>query len=180
MIRTKVNNKCRQIRAWLYTATNRYFGPEAHWLQKHIMNCPRCQRRLASYGRVNLALSLIKSQPHKHDLLLRANTQAIGVLNHSLRHVSKAQKLRTVKPELIPAVRWSKCVYTAVSLTACIVIVVLMKIGIFTSIDKFQTKSQKVIRQYYASNVGQDLADEIFPESSEKPNTKNPSGTLAT
>ncbi len=180
MISTKVNNKCRQIRAWLYTAMNRYFGPEAHWLQKHIMNCPRCQRRIVSYGKVNLALSLMKSQPHQLDLLLRANTQAIGVLKHSLRHVPKAQKLKTIKLEPIPAVGWRKCAYTATSLTACIVIVILMKIGIFTSMDKFQTKGQKVIRQYYASQVGQDLADEIFPEDSEKPHTKNPGGILTT
>lgn len=180
MIRTKVNNKCRQIRAWLFSATNRYFGLEAHWLQKHIMNCPRCQRRFASYGRVNLALSLMKSQQHQNDLLLRANTQAIGVLQHSLRHVPKAQKLRTIKPKPFLTVRWGKCANTAVSLTACIVVVILMKIGIFTSMDKFQTKGQKVIRQYYASNVGQDLADQIFPENSEKTQTKNPGQTLAT
>jgi hypothetical protein len=122
----------------------------------------------------------MKSQAHQNDLLLRANTQAIGVLKHSLRHVPKAQKLRTIKPEPILAVRWGKCANTAVSLTACIVIVILMKVGIFTSMDKFQTKSQKVIKQYYASNVGQDLADEIFPKNSEKPHTKHPGGTLAT
>jgi len=178
MIHTKVNNKCRQIRAWLYNATNRYFGPEAHWLQKHIMNCPRCQRRFASYGRVNLALSLLKSQPHQNDLLIRSNTQAIDVLKHSLRNIPKAQKLRTIVPEPMLAVRWKKCAYTAVSMTACIMVVILMKIGIFTSMDKFQTKSQKIIRQYYASNVGQDLADELFPENPEKPHAKNPDGTL--
>jgi len=30
--------------------------------------------------------------------------------------------------------------------------------------NEFQTQGQKVIRQYYASRVGGDLADEIFPE----------------
>jgi hypothetical protein len=37
-----------------------------------------------------------------------------------------------------------------------------MKIGVFSSKDKFQTEGQKIIRQYDASHVGKDLTDEIF------------------
>jgi hypothetical protein len=39
----------------------------------------------------------------------------------------------------------------------------LMKIGIFSSVEKFHSEGQKVLKQYYVKNVGQDLANEIFP-----------------
>ena len=158
----KANNKCRQIRAWLYKAVSSRIGPNADWVQSHIANCPRCQQRLASVGKVNLALSIIKSQPHKLDLLMRTNAQAIGVLKHSLRQAPKAQKLRTMLPEPKLLERWGKYTHPAANAAACILILLLMKIGVFSSMDKFQTEGQKVIKQYYASRVGEDLADEIF------------------
>ena len=162
MTRTKKDNKCRRIRAWLYKAINSRFGLDADWVQNHIANCMRCQRRMASIGKVNLAMSIIKSQPHKLDLLMRANTQAIGVLKHSLRQAPKARKLKEARPEPKLLERWSKYKHSAANAAACIAILFLMKIGVFSSMDKFQTEGQKVIRQYYAAQVGQDLADELF------------------
>ena len=81
------NNKCRQIRQWLYDAIKSRLGIEADWAQNHIANCPRCQQRLASLGKVNLALSVIKNQPHNLDLLSRANTQAIDRRAVSWPHI---------------------------------------------------------------------------------------------
>ncbi len=164
MTTLKQNNKCKQIRNWLYKTTSRCIGPDAKWLQNHIINCPRCQERFASYSKVNLALSLMKSQPHNLDLLVRANTCTVDVLKHSLRTVPKAQRLKVIKPESWLMVRWSRCVCSAMSLTACIIIVMLMKIGIFSSMNKFQTQSQNVFNHYYANHIGQDMADELFPE----------------
>jgi len=168
------NNKCRRIRRWL--SVPKGFGLDADttlrsraslrstsWLQNHITNCPRCQRRLVSYGKVNLAISAIKSQPHKLDLLMCANAQAIGVLKHSLRQAQKAKKLRTIRPEPKLRERFGKYASSAANIAACIAIMLLMKIGVFSSMDTFQTQGQKVIKQYYASRVGDDLADEIFP-----------------
>ena len=163
---TKANkgapNKCRRIRSWLRTAISRRLGPDADWLQVHIANCPRCQRRLVRYGKVNLAMSVLKSQPHKLDLLMRANAQAVGVLKHSLRHVPKAQKLKTALPEPKLLERWSKYAHSTANAAACIAILLLMKAGVFSSVDQFQIRGQKVIKQYYASQVGEDLANEIF------------------
>jgi len=158
----KGNNTCRQIRNWLYKAINSRFGLEADWVQNHIANCPRCQRRFASIGRVNLALSIIKSQPHKLDLLMRANTQAIGVLKHSLRDAPKARKLKVIRPEPRLLERCGKYKHSAVNAAACIAILFFMKIAVFSSMDKFQTQGQKIIKHYYVSQVGQDLADDIF------------------
>ena len=179
------NNKCRHIRGWLSDAISRRFGLEANWLQNHITNCPRCQRRLVSYGKVNLAISAIKSQPHKLDLLMCANAQAIGVLKHSLRRAQKAKKLRTIRPEPKLRERFGKYASSTANIAACIAIMLLMKFGVFSSMDMdtFQTQSQKVIKQYYASRVGNDLADEIFPKDTKlsvnEKNSVSPRKTLS-
>jgi len=163
MTRIKANNECRRIRAWLFTAMSSRFGPGTDWLQNHISQCLRCLRRFISRGKVNLALSFMKTQPHRLDLLMRANAQAIGVLKHCLRQAPRALQLRTILPEPKLLERCGKYRYSAATLGACIAILLLMKIGVCSSMDKFHTEAQKVIKQYYARQVGQDLADEIFP-----------------
>jgi len=155
-------NKCRQIRARLRKAIRSHFGPEADWVQNHIANCPRCQRRFASVGKVNLALSLMKSQPHNLDLLMRANAQAIGVLKHSLREAPKAKTLKNIQPEPKLLERCSMYKSSAANVAACIAILFLMKIGVFSFMDKFQSEGQKVVKQYYVNQVGEDLANDIF------------------
>jgi hypothetical protein len=169
----KLNNQCRRIRTWLYAAMSRRFGPEASWLHNHIMYCPRCQCRLASYGKANLALSFIKSQPHSLDLLMRANTQAIAVLKHSLRREPKAQELERKLPEPKLMERCRQYGHSAANLAACIVILLLMKIGVFSSMNNLQTQGQKVIKQYYVRQLGEDLADEIFTRDTKPPSSSN-------
>jgi len=180
MASMKLNNQCRRIRTWLYAAMNRRFGPEASWLHNHIMYCPRCQYRLVSCGKVNLALSFMKSQPHGLDLLMRANTQAIAVLRHSLRREPKAQKLERKFPEPKLLERCSRYGHSAANLAACIVILLLMKIGVFSSMNNLQTQGQKVIKQYYVKQVGADLADEIFAKDTEPPSSANSRGVANT
>ena len=156
------SNKCRRIRGWLYKAIVSRFHPDADWIQHHIANCPRCKRRFVNFGKVNLALSAMKSQPQKLDLLMRANTQAIGVLKHSLRAAPKAEKLRAMLPEPKLFEKCGKYAHSTANVAACITILLLMKIGVFSSMDTFQTQGRKAVEQYYASQVGEDLADEIF------------------
>lgn len=155
-------NKCGRIRTWLYEAANSRFGLEADWVQKHIADCPRCSRRLAAVGRVSLALSAMKTQPHRTDLLMRANTQAIGVLKHSLRAAAKSRKLKKARPRPALLERWGKYGHSAANLAACVVILLLMKVGVFSSMGKFQSEGREAVKQYYASQVGQDLAKDIF------------------
>jgi len=163
MTRIKANNEYRRIRAWLFTAISSRFGPGTDWLQNHFSQCLRCLRRFVSHGKVNLALSFMKTQPHRLDLWMRANAQAIGVLKHCLRQAPRARKLRTILPEPKLLERCSKYGYSAAILAACTAFLLLMKIGVCYSMDKLHTETQKVIKQYYAGQVGQDLADEIFP-----------------
>ena len=155
--------KCRQIRARLYRFVSSSLGLDASWVQNHIADCPRCRRRLAAVGKVEMALSLVKSQRHNLDLLMRANAQAVGVLRHSLRQAPKAEKLKKTLPEPTLPERLSKYKHSAANVAACFAILLLTKIGVFSSMEGLQTHSQEVLKQYYAGHIGQDLADEIFP-----------------
>lgn len=160
------SNQCKLIRNWLYSALSRHINLEADWVQNHIANCPRCRKRFISCSKVNLALSFITSQPLSLSLLRRANEQTVNVLKHSLREAPKACKLKQIQPEPKLLQRWSKHLQPVGNLAACAAILLLMKTGIFSSIDGFQTRGQKVIRQYYANQVGEDLAEELFPTDS--------------
>jgi hypothetical protein len=104
----------------------------------------------------------MKSQRHRLDLLMRANAQAIDVLKHCLREAPKAQKLRTKRPEPKLLEKCSMHGHSAANLAACIAILFLMKIGVFSSMDNLHTKGQKAYQQYYAKQAGEDLANEIF------------------
>jgi hypothetical protein len=118
----------------------------------------------------------MKSQPHGLDLLMRANTQAIHVLKHSLRHEPKAQKLERKLPEPKLLERCSQYGHSVANLAACIVILFLMKIGVFSSMNNIHTQGQKVIKQYYVNQVGEDLADEIFAKDADPPSSANSHG----
>lgn len=162
-MKTKLTiNKCSGIRQWLYRAVLNSVSFDAAWIQSHVVHCPRCQRRLAAAGRLDIAFSLIKSQPHNLDLLMRANQQAIGVLKHSLRFSAKAEKLKYVLPEPKTIERCMKYRSSVANAAACFAILFLMKTGIFSSMEKFHSKGQQTIEQYYANRVGQDISNDIF------------------
>jgi hypothetical protein len=165
------NIKCKRIRGWLSEAISKHFNPDAQWFQNHIANCPRCRRRFLSYGKVNLAMTTIKSQPHTLDLLMRANLQTINVLKHSLRRAKRAGKLKTMRPEPKFLEKYSRYTSSALNIAACMAILLLMKIGVFSSMNMFQTQGQKVIKKYYANRIGADLADDIFPNKQLPPSS---------
>lgn len=158
----KTNKRCRRLRNWLYSTLSNHLGLNADWVQNHIASCPKCQRRLASLSKVYLAFSLIKSQPHSLDLLMRANSRAVSVLKHNLRYSQKAAKLKKVLPEPKFIEKFGKYRNSVVNTAACIAILFLLKVGVFSSMDNIQSKGQQALRQYYAVQIGDEMADEIF------------------
>ena len=158
----KTKNYCRQLRDRIFGKIAENFSINRYWIQNHIANCPRCQQRLAQLGRIELAMSLLKSQPHNIDLLKRTNTQAIGVLQHSVRNTAKAENLRNVRPDLSILERCSKYKRSIGSVAACIAIAFIMKGSVFFSAQKFENRSQKAVENYYASNAGEDIARDVF------------------
>ena len=158
----KAKNYCRRIRNLVFGKLADSFTLDRHWVQSHIADCPRCQRRLAGLGRVELAIFLLKSQSHRLDLLKRANTQAIGVLSHSLRTTTKAATLRNAKPEQDIIEKFSKYKGAIVNAAACIVVALIIKGGVSHSAQKIEGRGQKAMENYYASNAGEDIARDIF------------------
>ncbi|MCJ7728822.1 MAG: hypothetical protein MUO27_02935 [Sedimentisphaerales bacterium] len=158
----KEKNYCRQLKDLICQLLAGRYSLDRHWVRSHITNCPRCQRRLAHLGKVELAISLLKSQPHSLDLLMRANTQAIGVLKHCLRTTTKAEQLRNARPDLSIIERCSRYKQSFANAAACIAIAVLMKSSTFSSAQTFETKGRKAVEHYYASQAGEDIARDIF------------------
>ena len=105
---------------------------------------------------------MLKSQPHTLNLLMRANTQAIGVLKHCLRTTARAEHLRNARPDLNVIERCARYKNSFANVAACIIIAVLMKNGAFSSAKMFETKGQKAVEHYYASNAGEEIASGIF------------------
>ncbi len=126
-------SRCRQIRRRLADSMRLRLGSEAPWVQRHVAHCPRCQKRLAAVGKVDLALSIVKAQPHRLDLLMRANTAALRMLQHDLREAAEARQLEQDKSEPGLIERCARYRISATHLAACIAILFLTKAGIFSS-----------------------------------------------
>jgi hypothetical protein len=161
-MKNKETTNCKETRGRLNKIIASFISFDAAWVQNHIVNCPKCQRRLSSVGRVYLAMSLLKSRPHQLDLLKQANIQTINTLAHSVRSTAKADKLRIAQPEPKLIERLSPLKGSLANTAACIAILFFAKTGIFSSMEKFQADSQKAIEHYYEKQVGQELSDEIF------------------
>jgi hypothetical protein len=157
------NRRCKDIKSWLFNVLSKKIGPDADWVQRHIASCPKCRNRLLLSSRVDVALQLIKSQRHSLDLLAQANCKAVSVLKHSLRYSAKAQKLKAALPEPTLLEKLRKYRTAVANIAACITILLLMKAGLFCSTRKFQNDGKNALRHYYASRVGDEIADEIFP-----------------
>jgi hypothetical protein len=153
---------CRRIRRRLSESMLPRISPETPWVQRHVAHCPRCQKRLAALGKVDLALSFIKSQPHRLDLLMRANATAVQMLNHELREAARTTKLEEAKsqPDLLE--RYGRYRNAAMNLAACLAILFLTKAGLFSSLHQAHTRGEAALRHYYAAQAGEDVAREIF------------------
>jgi hypothetical protein len=162
----KTDNKikiCKNVRNKLYNFFAAAMSSDTGWIGDHIAHCPRCQRRLASLGRVHLALTLIKTQTHSPSLLKNANTMAISVLSKKLRNCPHAIKLKNIQVKPGFFAKTARIRSSLLNAAACLIILVLLKIGIFSSMETFQTRSKQVLKEYYVKNIGDDLTNQIFP-----------------
>ena len=162
MLPNPKNESCKSIRIWLVKKLSTRFSISADWVQAHIVHCPRCRQRLSGFNRLALGFSLIKSQTHSRDLLKRANQQAIDVLQHSLRRQPQAHALRQKVPQPSFWKRLSKYSRSISHAAACLTLLLLMKIGVFSGMEKVQNSGQQAVEKYYAVHLGQELTDDIF------------------
>ncbi len=153
---------CRRLRQRCLMALATRLGPDARWVQRHLDNCPRCRRRMAGWRRVELAFSALKSQSHGLDLLRQANSSAVKMLAHDLREAAQAEQLARVQAEPTFLERSLRYRRWATNAAACFILLILAKSGLFSSLDRFNHGSEKFVRNYYASQAGDDLAEELF------------------
>lgn len=154
---------CKKIRTSLYNFFGRTIGYDADWIGNHIAHCSRCQRRLASLGRIHLALTLVKTQTHSPALLKNANSMAISVLSKKLRNSPQALKLKSIQLNPSFFEKTGRYRSSLLNAAACLAILIFLKTGIFSSMETFHSRSKQVLKQYYSKNIGDELTDEIFP-----------------
>ena len=138
---------------------------DAPWVQEHMSTCMRCQRRFAVIGKVKLGLSLLKSQSHSLDLLSKANARTVQVLRRDLRHTPQADELKSILPRPTLTTRLSVLRHSLAHMAACVTILILSKVGIFSSIEQTQKQGHKVVRHYYDNHLGADLSDDMFGDA---------------
>lgn len=134
-------------------------------LNDHVAHCPRCQRRLAMVNRVELALTLVKTQPLNVGLLAQANNKALDALKHSLRNAPKSAALRIAKADLNRLEKMRPGLERILNVAACVFVVLIIKTGMSRSLLDYQEQGEAVIKNYYARNLDSQLFDEIFPET---------------
>jgi hypothetical protein len=133
-------------------------------LTEHVSNCPCCQKRLALAGRVEIAFSLLKSQPLTMDLLSRANSSALGMLKHSLRYSPESEKLRVLRSEQTWFGKIRPFFEHVLNVAACLFVLLMIRSGVFSSLTDYKQQGETALHNYYARNLDQKLMNEIFPD----------------
>lgn len=162
MIRSKVKNQCKRIRHKLSDAIIGKLAAHGGWVDSHIAKCPRCRARLQRIGNVEFALSIIKSQPQRLNLLAKANTQAVNVLKHTLREAPKAEQLRQGHDFEEWHEKAGVYLVPLSKTAACLMIVLFMKMGIISSMSNFRKEGDSLVRHHYARYLGEEYTDEIY------------------
>ncbi|MHC4835445.1 MAG: hypothetical protein ACYSOF_00905 [Planctomycetota bacterium] len=157
-------NQCRRIRKGRLGLWDAFRSRVLERLSDHIAECPRCQRRLATVNRVELGLTLMKTQPQQIGLLARANNQALDMLKHSLRHAPKSAGLRTAKSDANRLEKIRPGLERVLNVAACVFIVIMIKTGVSNSLLDYKEQGEAVIHSYYASNLDNEMFNEIFPD----------------
>ena len=161
MARYNIKNSCGRIGEWLADTVADRVDNTTAWTQRHIASCPRCRRLAIGNSRIRLALLLIKTQPHKPDLLMQANRRAIGVLKRSLRELPQAERLRHISPKPALLVRLSKYTQAVGHAAACLLVLLLLRMGIFSSLAKVDKQGQEFAKAYSARLTDADLLDDM-------------------
>lgn len=156
------NEQCRWLRAAPDGLWATFKLQMAERFSEHIASCPRCQKRLAKVGRVEIALSLLRMQPHTMDLLAKANTSTLKYLKRSTRQMSRAEQLRTAVhgPGRIEKAR--PVLERLINIAACLFVVLMVRTGLTHKMFEIREQGTKVMENYYARNLDSRLYEDVF------------------
>lgn len=159
---TRHNEQCRRLRA----APNGFWSMVKERLAErcsaHIAACPRCQKRLAATGRVELALCLMRMQPHTMELLSQANTAALKYLKRSLRETPCADRLRTAVREPGRMEKAAPMLERLMNVAACLFVVLMIRVGLTHKMMEIQEQGTRIMEKYYARNLDPQLYEDVF------------------
>lgn len=159
---TPSQQNCGQNRQFESGLFRRLIQKAALRLDGHIENCPRCQRKLGLLNRVETAIMLLQSDIHSSGLLAAANAKALKHLTHELRFAPQAEGLRTAEPEPNWFERKRPLIEKVMAVAACAAVMVVIKTGLFSSMQKFRAEGQNAIHHYFASRLDEKTADELL------------------
>ena len=162
MARCQSNSNCGRIRRWLAETVGNRLDMTAGWVRRHVAECPRCRGELLGNGRLRMALLLLKTQPHAPDLLMRANRHAVAAMEHTLRAMPEAEKLRHAAPRRALSERIGRYSQALTHAAACLAILMLVRMGIFSSMTRVHDEGTRVVQQYYARHLDADILDDIL------------------
>ena len=165
MLGQTIKRKYKVLRDRMRISLMCKISSDNYWLGRHVEHCPSCQKRIELYGRVDMAMGLLKTERHSIDLLARANCQTVNVLRHSLRNTSEAEGLKHVVEEAKWQKKYIPCLSQLSNVAACLLIMICMRAGIFSSIDGLHKQGHNAAKTYYANRLGQSCANDLFGES---------------
>jgi len=160
----KDKNQCRLVRNERCGVIRSVKMRMLRRLDNHVAGCPKCQQRLATVNRVEVALMLVKSEPYEMGLLARANNKALNVLTRSLRFAPKSTLLRQAKSDTNRIEKARPFIEKVLNVAACLFVVIMIKTGVSHSLLDYKEQGEAVIHNYYARNLDSQMFDEIFPE----------------
>ncbi len=148
---------CRAATSWLVGAALDRLRDPLERLHEHAMSCPRCRQRLLGINRLQLGLTLMKSQVHGHDLLMHANRRAIAAMSYTVRALPQAEALRHAEPKFPWRQRMARYSQGLTQAAACLAVMFLLRLGVLHSISKLDEGSQRIAQEYQANHLGDDL-----------------------
>ena len=93
---------------------------------------------------------------------MQANRRAIRILTRNLQESDQAEKLRHIRARPSLGERLGKYTQSIGHAAACLLVLVLLRIGIFSSLSKIQEQGERFVKQYYAPHLDQDIYDDII------------------
>lgn len=154
------HSACRLAAAWLERVAMDRLGGPIERLQEHATHCPRCRQRLLGVHRLQMGLTLMRTQVHGHDLLMRANRRAIAAMSYTVRDLPQAEVLRHAQPKFPWRQRMARYGQGLTHAAACLAVMLCLRLGIFQSVAKLQEGGQRMAQEYQANHFGDELNDD--------------------
>ena len=154
--------RCGRLEQWLVETVACHMQTPAGWMQRHLATCPRCRKAALRTSRLRTAFLLLKTEAHTGDLLLQANARAIAVLSRRVRDVPKARRLREMRPGPRLRQRLGGHVQSLAHAAACLAALLLLRMGVLTSLTRVHDQGKQVVEQYYARSLDKDMLEDLL------------------